>query len=291
MTHKFVAHVAPGEAYVVRFYPESRSQVVEYEPDLVRRCAQAGAKVPQVVADSRTGPAANLTYMVYKMIEGSALSERFSMLTQSDLRRLCADVMECLTALQQVKLAGWGEVVSGWKAASSSWREFVRDSFSEGLEAVRKNRLLPEPLLRDVVKIGDSADKFLVGESNHLIYGDIGLSNIVLDGNDGLAGLIDFEGALAGDPLLTLGYCHAACARHSFFDEFSACWRELRGEIDWGRVHFYSVLRTLRVAKYASEPLPTGHPRDPLLRIFPGFQLAVASVMNNDLLVRSHAYE
>lgn len=291
MTHKFAVRPSHDETYVVRFYPESRSHVVDYEPDLVRRCAEAGAKVPRVLADSRTGPPARLGYMVYAMIEGSTLSERFSTLSNLDLQRLCEDLMGSLSLIQQLKLTGWGELVNGWEASSSSWNEFIRNSFSEGLHTIRKHRLLTDALLHDIALVEGLMDELLIGAPNHLICGDLGLGNIVLDDHNRLAGLIDFEGALVGDPLLTLGYCYARSGKDAFFESLKAGWEQRLGEVDWMRISFYAILRVLRVAKYAVGPLPTGHPREPLVTVFPALRLAVPNLVSNRDPQWSDAYE
>ena len=291
MTHKFAVRLPQGETFLVRFYPASRSLVVAYEPDLIRRCAETGAKVPRVLADSRTGPRARFAYMVYEMIEGTTLSERISKLSTSDLRRLSEDLMESLALIQRVEMTGWGEPVSGWEASSSSWHEFIKNSFLEGLETIRENQLLSNALLNDIAKVEDSMDELLVARSNNLTCGDLGLGNIVLDDRNRLMGLIDFEGALAGDPLLTLGYCYAASAEYPFFESLLAGWGQRFGEIDWVRISFYALLRALRVAKYAVGPLPTGHARAPLVTVFPGLRLAVANLVNNRYSQRSDAYE
>jgi aminoglycoside phosphotransferase (APT) family kinase protein len=280
MTHKFAVELPSGETYVVRFYPETRSHVVGYEPDLVRRCAEAGARVPRVIGDSRTGPQASLGYAVYQMIEGETLSERLSTLSPSELRRLGEDIIENLIAIQRVELKGWGELTSAWEASSASWGEFIRSSFSEGLDAVRRDALLSSTLLNATVKIAESLDEFLAVDSTSLICGDLGLGNIVLDQGNRLAGLIDFEGALVGDPLVTLGYSFAGGGASSFFHSLSTCWQRKFGEIDWRGISFFSVLRALRLAKYASDPLPTGHPRDSLVSIFPGFEVAIAHLVS-----------
>jgi hypothetical protein len=89
------------------------------------------------------------------------------------------------------------------------------------------------------------------------------------------SGLIDFESCLSGDPLTTLGYCFAAHGNDPLCGALLNAWPETLDTAAWERILFYSILRALRLAPYADRPLPTGHPRDPLLQIFPGVKLAL----------------
>src|SRR5437868_2572025 len=69
MTFKYTVVSGGGARFIVRFYPPGREDVVEYEPDVVRRCRSGGLRVPEVIADSRSGPPAPLAYMAYRMID------------------------------------------------------------------------------------------------------------------------------------------------------------------------------------------------------------------------------
>jgi aminoglycoside phosphotransferase (APT) family kinase protein len=274
MTYKFFICVKSGQSYVVRFYPPSRSHVVDYEPDLLRRCAEAGAKVPCVIADSRTGPRSVLQYVVYTMVDGLTLSERIVYLSSCSLQRLCEQVVENLVMLRQLRFSGVGELMNGENARSHSWRQFVKKSFLEGLQSLRDNRLVGDRLLRNTERLQHRIDEILLDDlaGSTLTYADLGPDNIIVDDDGKLAGLIDFEGTLVGDSVLALGYCYSAYGDDPFVEHIASAWPETLEPDAWRRIYLYAILRPLRVGKYAHMPLPTGEPRKPLTEVFPGFE-------------------
>lgn len=275
MTHKFAVHLAHGPSYVVRFYPPARSFVVEYEPDVLRRCGEADIPVPEAVCDSRTGPSATLAYLAYRMVPGINLEQRLALLEPSGRKEIARRVMECARKMKDIQMEGFGEPRDGFHAQEPSWRSFVEKSFHEGLAAVQRGKLLRGDVVARLVDLGRRLEKFSQSGTSGLIWGDVRPQNILLDGHDRFACLLDFEGVLAGDPLMTLGYGHAALGDHPFFRDCVDCWPDV---IDWELLYFYSVLRLLRLAKYAHLPLPTGHARTALADWLPGFQTALSAL-------------
>lgn len=274
-THTFSVLCSSGTKYVVRFYPPTRFRVVEYEPDLLRRCKQTGAKVPEVITDSRIGPVAELPYMVYKMIEGVPLSQRYGLVSPYRQEGIGRQLVESLKILHEIKFAGFGELIDSRRARWGSWKEFVGRSIAEGLMSVRQHRLLPSKMLDDLARVNEQLERFLVEVSPGLIWGDIGMDNIILDDQDRLAGLIDFEGALSGENLVSLGYCKAKYGGDRFYETILRAWPEPLDENKRKRIELYAILRALRVAPFAHEALPTGYQRAPLATIFPNLQLAL----------------
>ena len=133
MTFKFAVLLPTGEEWLVRFYPPSRSFVVDYEPDILHRCAEVGLPVPEVIGDSRTGPRTPLQYMVYKMIKGVPLSEKFPELTTASRSEIAEKLVICLCTLQEIPMIGFGDLADGTRAQFESWQAFIRRSFAEGI--------------------------------------------------------------------------------------------------------------------------------------------------------------
>ena len=277
MTFKYRVRTERGDDVMVRFYPTGRSSVVRQEPDLVTRCKEAGLPVPVVIGDSRSGPPAPLDYMVYSRIAGETLADSLPNLDETQLKRLATDLARHLRHLQKVTIKGAGDLVSGTAAGETSWETFVTHSMKLGLDAVRKHALLAPSLasaLERAVQAGPPAPVRLTGR---LVWGDINFENILVTENATVAGLIDFEGCLSGDPLATLGYCHAAQGTSPFFRILLRVWPAFVSERHaW--VAWYALLRALRLARYAHLALPTGRPRDPLVRIVPGIVSAISTL-------------
>ncbi len=275
MTHKFIVE-ASTQKYIVRFYPADRSFVVDYEPDTLRRLRISGLPVPEVLADSRTGPPALLGYMLYPMIPGMTLAERLASATPFLPDRCCERLVQCLSQLGRIHFEGAGELVTALKGGATTWRVFVRESYMEGLKAIENHGFLTTDTVQSLKSIAYFCDYISDGSTSDFIWGDPTAQNILVNEHGDLAGLIDFESVLAGDPLATLGNLYAAHSHDVFFQAVIDLWPQpLQGD-PWRRVLFYAILRTMRVAKFAHLPLPTGKPRAPLAEIFPNFLRAIS---------------
>lgn len=284
MTFKCLVRTRVNERTIVRFYPPRRAYVVNQEPDLLARCRLVCAPVPEVIGDSRTGPPSELTYVAYRMIEGSPLLERLPIATHAQQSRLAADLADLLSKLQCVRFTGAGELTTGSDAREATWKIFVDNSIQNGLRAIREHALLDEATVEDISLIAEQMRRTRSWNQpmHRLVWGDINFQNILVDSH-GRVGLIDFESCLSGDPLATLGYCFAAHGPHSFFSHLLDALPEALSAEDRRLIPFYAVLRALRLAPYAHLPLPTGYPRDPIQNIFPGLLPAIEELKHRSL--------
>lgn len=276
MTFKFRVMTADGHDIIVRFYPAGRTSLVRQEPDLLALCAASGLPVPRPIGDSRTGPPAPLAYVAYHRIAGVTLAQRLPHLDERESRQLAEDLALQLSRLQQVGFNGAGELISATAALDEEWAAFVDRSMRQGLDAVREHSLLSPRLigaLERVVLCGAPEPAVATGR---LVWGDINFENVLVAEDATVAALIDFEGCLSGDPLATLGYCQAAHGPSPFFRLLLDASTETKPARWRAGIAWYAVLRTMRLARYAHLALPTGRPRDPLIRILPGLEEAVS---------------
>ena len=279
MNFKCRVRTEAGDDVMVRFYPRARSALVNFEPDLVARCHRAGIPVAQCIGDSRTGPPAPFAYMAYRRIEGETLTDRMSSLGSSQAHSLAKELVHCLHGLGAVEFDGVGDLMSGTTANAASWETFVEDAMSLGLDSVHRHRLLAPQILSDleqVVRRGPPPER--QQSAARMVWGDINFENILVASDGTLAGLIDFEGSLSGDPMATLGYALAAQGPSSFLGNVIATWPGFDAACDHAVVAWYGLLRAMRLAPYAHLPLPTGLPRDPLVKIFPGLTSAIETL-------------
>ncbi|MGM9513496.1 phosphotransferase family protein [Roseateles sp. DB2] len=270
MTFKCRVRTSSGEDLIVRFYPRGRSSIVHQEPDLLARCRELGFAVPEPVGDSRSGPPSPLAYMVYRRIEGRTLQEHLSDTGERPQDRLAGELAWHLHRLQELDFEGAGELVSAGRARDASWQAFARQSFHAGLAAIEAHALLPQALRSALRDLADAEPARMAGPAHRLIWGDFNFGNILVTEAGNMAGLIDFEGCLSGDPLATLGYGFATHGLHPFFDLVLRAWPEALGQEALDAIAWYALLRAMRIACYAHLPLPTGRHRDPLMEILPG---------------------
>ncbi len=278
MTVKFAAELPAGRRYVVRFYPPNRCETVRYEPDILRRCRDAGLPVPSVLCDSRSGPEAPLQYMVYAMIDGVPLSRKYSTLNAESRAETARMIVTWLETLKQIHVTGYGDLADATTALYSSWQDFLHESFSQGIESARRHKLLDPKTIDRLQAITPQIRNAQLETPGVLTWGDITTENIIIDDDNRPVGLLDFEGALAGDYLLNLGYCLARFHQNPFFESLVRAWPVEPGGPQWFRIKLYAILRAMRILKFAHQPLPTGHPRMPVKKLLPGLPWALDNI-------------
>lgn len=282
MTIKYAVELSAGQRLVVRFYPPSRAHVINYEPDVLGRCARAGVPVPDVISDSRSGIRSPLPFLVYRMIDGVPLAERLISLDQHGLATIAGDITAQLMAIGRLPMTGYGDLLTAERARFGTWQEFVWTTIQEAVRIGQRQRLFGEGALTPLTTILERVERCLPATAPSLTWGDVSPENILVDRDDRLAGLIDFEGALSADPTLNLGFCYARYVGTPFFDAILRAWPHPLQADDWQRVYLYAAVRGLRIVPYASGPLPTGLPRSALEEVLPGFRTALAALNATD---------
>lgn len=279
MTHKFRVTVDNVDSFVVRFYPPSRSFVVDYEPDLVNRFKAHGIATPEVVADSRSGPPAPLHYMVYRMIAGSSLESRMPSLSEASLKKIATTLTTHISEMAALPVAGWGDFADGLHGKSNSWFEFMHDSLFEGLSVARAEKLLPPARLADIDTIVFNLKQFAPPSQPAVTWADVSPEHVILDENDRVTGIIDFEGSLAADLLLNYGFLFARYRGSKFAHYLFEASRLGLPEHLHVRVHLYAVLRALRILRHGTRPLPTGASRSPINAFLPGLDFSMRKTL------------
>lgn len=281
MTFKCRVRTANGDDVIVRFYPAGRSGVVFVEPDLLLRCYRAGISVPKPIGDSRSGPSAPLSYVVYRRISGETLADRLPRFDKSHRRVAAEDLASHLYRLQDLAIEGAGEIVTSMAAQNTSWDAFVDDAMYKGLASINEHKLLESTLTSEIERVICAGAPVQASTTQRLVWGDINFGNILVQEDGRVTGLIDFEGCLSGDPLATLGYAAAVHGTEPFFSKLRQAWPRTLSEDEENLVAWYTLLRALRLARYAHLPLPTGRPRDPLVHILPGIIPALRRLAAN----------
>jgi aminoglycoside phosphotransferase (APT) family kinase protein len=269
MAFKYCICTMSDERYIVRFYPESRSFVINYEPDIVRRCLAQGLRVPEVVMDSRSGPPAQYDYMVYRMLPGITLQDRLGQINKKKLQAVCRDILIQLQLMAEIPMQGYGEVLSATHAAFPTWQSFVISSFNEGLAVTQKENLLVPMITEALAAIRSRLDAFVVDCPAMLAWGDISPDNVIVDEREQFVGFVDFEGVIAAEFDLNLGYLRARYEGSDFYAEMATGW-PAQPTLN-PRVALYTLIRVLRLLRHGRKPLPTGRERDPVEVFLPGF--------------------
>jgi len=175
-------------------------------------------------------------------------------------------------------MTGYGDLVNAFHGRFTSLIDFVDSSFAQGILGARNHELLPTKTLSELEIVHRKLKSLVPDAPSTLVWGDVAPDNIIIDDQDRLAGLIDFEGALAGDPIINLGYCYSRYCKTDFFDAIVRNWPLSLGTDHWRRIELYAVLRAVRILRFAHEPLPNAQPRTPIEQLLPGFVDAIGAL-------------
>lgn len=273
MNWKFLVTASQGNTFILRFYPDERAQLVNFEPDLLRRCLDQGMSVPVVATDSRTGPQADWNYVLYRMLPGQALEERLPVIRPDKLSEIAQRVCAELEAMSQLHCSGYGDLLSADTASFQDWKTFISSAFHAGLHIAKTHGTLPVELADKLAMLERPLHRLTSPASATLTWADVAPSNIIVDEDDRFVGLIDFEGSLAAEMPLNIGYAQARFDGTTFFDALGYFWEA--DEEERLRADVYTIIRALRLLRYSHLPLPIGTKRIEVGVFLPGFAPAL----------------
>ena len=278
MNDKYLVTSGGITRHVVRFYSEANHAALSYEPDLVRALRQAGQPVARVIGDSRSGPKAPQPYMAYEYLPGRTLKSQLHRASVPVRRRIARQLSSFLFSLGSLGVAGFGDLLDSQTGRYANWSEFVEASFADGIASASRHGSLPVEIIRDVESIRTRLERFDPPARPTLAWGDILTNNVLVD-HDRLSGVVDFEGTLAAEYALNLGYMRAAYGLSAQIGRQLLKASEVEAQADdLDRLNLYTVLRGVRVARFAHLPLPTGIRRRSVLSMFPGFRPAAQNL-------------
>ena len=275
MAVKYVVEMAGGQRFIARFYPPGREHVANYEPQILLRAHATGVKVPRVRAHSGPGAVSPMAYMFYEWVPGISMDQRSAALSIGQTEFISDQICEELLRLTTLSVTGFGGMIDGDRAQFESWRSMFQNALDE-FERIEGYRTDVD-FASAARAIGRSLAAFDSRAAPQLCWGDISPDNVILGDDDRLSGLIDFEGVLAAEPCLNLGYAQARYAGTAFGDALARSYVKIFGDDD-ERSTIYIVLRALRIWPYRVHPLPTGHARQPLAEFLPGLAPAISSI-------------
>lgn len=191
---------ADGRDLILRTSGQDRNKFAS-ERWAIQQLAQKGLPVPRIVAaDSSRRVIPKRTISIQERLPGESLQRSYypGEVNSEFLRQVGA----ALKSIHEVEISdGYGYLKENGVGEKKSWDEFVMEPF----ESSRFSRLLDSKLVgsEDIaaaVAFAQGNRKFLSGVPRQLLHGDFTLGNI-LQKNNTLTGILDFENAKSGDPL------------------------------------------------------------------------------------------
>lgn len=195
-------------ALVVKIYPDVARASMRKELWVCDFLAQHAPTlpVPKVLAADESGLLLPYAFSVLTRLPGVYLRSILDLLTEDDLVAVYEQLARTLQTLHAVELAEFGEVMPGRGTRYGTNRRFMHAQFRQALEtfsALGGDRTLHRQLrtyLLDGLELLDRA-------SASFCHNDAHDANILVERSPHgwvLSGVLDFEHALAGDPLLDL---------------------------------------------------------------------------------------
>ena len=249
MTDKYLV-VAGGKRYIARCFPPGREWLAKTEFLFFNYFRPLGVKVPKPVfyCDS---PA----MLFYEELEGDSLDNVYDNLSEDEKNVLCHEIIDNYNKICKIEASGFGRMTGYDKWSHTTWADFLNETIDIGYEVLKRdNRTVACDYVEDMRNSLSDCCHF----KKSLVWSDFCKENIIVTHDHHLAGFVDIEGLIAGDPALGLGYLKA-------HDETDFPERIIEmGNYDSDRTDFYAVHRYLGLLPYQEQALPNGAERTPI---------------------------
>lgn len=279
MNYMFKVRAEAEDLCIVRIYPPGREKVAKYEPDLIERLHALGCLVPRITGYSTTATPGRPAHLVYRYIPGHSLQAHRHLMTRGQLETLARAIAENLELMASHRVSGYGGLITADSADDDTALEFCTRSLSRGIEAAKATGVLSAEVIDQLESLLGSLGERVVALDGALAWGDLALSNILVDEGGRLTGLIDFESCFALDRALSIGYFRAIAPDDELLRLLIEASRSLGCELDERRINLCAVLRAARMARFAHTALPSGVAQRPVSALLPGAMTALARLI------------
>jgi len=275
MTFKFRVKINDLN-YVLRIYPSENTTNIKQEFAMMQKLFAAGCKVPEPVIFSEEN---DQRFLIYKFIEGKSLSFLSASLTNLEIENIAAEIINNMLHISVQEVNGFGFSFLSPKKYDS-WKEFLLEYIDRGDFYLRKNKMFDEYTIESILDFAKKHVDQIEIEKPNFVWCDFSQGNIIIHKNK-LAGFVDFEGCVSGDPVIALGYLFAIEGNSKFFNAILNCYRK-HNPVAYERILFYAIIRLLRFSKYVNNPFPTGIKRDPVPDYFKGLPIAIEYIQSKN---------
>jgi aminoglycoside phosphotransferase (APT) family kinase protein len=198
-----------GSDLIIRI-SHSEKDKFEKERWALEHCAEAGVSVPKVIfLESKKLENKTLQMCVETKLSGIGLNKVPDILSpekQAKLANLLGQVGENLAKVHLVKTNGFGRLDKNGNAKFTSVHELVTgDKYiynNDILEAVKDTQGASHTILKAYEILKKESESY-ADTFSCLVHNDLSPQHILIDGEK-VSGLIDFESACGGDPLIDL---------------------------------------------------------------------------------------
>ena len=272
MNYSYKVH-SFDETFVLRIYPDQNKNTINYEPFMIESCKKEGAYLPELCYDSRLNRIAvfKYNYIIYKYIEGEELRNTW-LYAGSDLKkRLIDKIVFNLVKIAEIRTYGFGKIIKDNHAEFQSWDQFLEKSIASGSSHLNR---LPNVNQIKLLNYLRKQKKDIHGVEKRLVWADLSLDNVIYNSIEDQVHFIDFESLISGDIHLCFGYLFAKEGESDFYLSLIERAKQVFN-LSVDRIKFYTLIKMMRILPRLDKDLPTGIPRDPMFKIFPGIKSLV----------------
>ena len=254
MTDKY-SFIHMNKEYIVRCFQPYRKDQPEIEYRYLCLFQERGIMSPKPLAFSTE---AAIPYLIYEKLEGEPLTDIFDSLTSYAQESLCTQIADNYIRISEIRNDGYGRIQRFDEFSDCSWHEFIMQVI-ENAEYIARDH--DDYAFLDCCGWMKKFAGTIAEPDRCLIWSDFSSDNIIVDRQGKLAGFIDFEGLLSGDPILGLGYMAAHERNEALVSKLSEA---LHAAAQPDLINFYSLIRWCRLLPYQHMPLLNGTPREPI---------------------------
>jgi hygromycin-B 7''-O-kinase len=198
---------AAGEALILKHWRDEFAWKGAKEAAVYRLLEERRLPVARLVA------AGEADFAVTKL-DGRPLLDVLAGLTNAELAHVMKNVGALLRRLHEIELDAFGYIVADGLVYESRTNDaYMLSQFERHLPALREH----DPALADTVEafVAERAPSLASCGAAVLCHNDCHAANLLVDEQLAITGLVDFENAVAGDPLLDLAKAHYYSERRS----------------------------------------------------------------------------
>lgn len=197
-----------GRRGVVKIAPPESVEIMRYEKDIMAsevkamRLLEQLIPIPKILADDLEGRLIGRPLYIMEWLEGKPLNHCYEELGPEALGRVREEAGRIVKTVSSVRNNAFGMLAGPFFV---TWKEAFCHLFDDVLSDGESKAVdLPYPLLRRVLhECQESLDA--VSEPR-MLHWDLWDGNIFVDALGRITGIIDFERALYGDPLMEHGF-------------------------------------------------------------------------------------
>lgn len=161
--------------------------------------------VPELVVFDDSKKLAPYDYMICKKITGKNLEKEWPALSESDRLSLAQQAGKILRKIHSVGTQEFGELSDqGPFPQTKSWADYIRFTLNYHLKEASELQLFSPDELQGFLNFFEQREKVLLKiNASQMVHGDFHFGNLLFSENK-ITGVLDFEWALCGDPLMDI---------------------------------------------------------------------------------------